>query len=113
MRLSAAFDREACLYRVYDYPAGSMRRDLCWVDDGLNQVGVGFAAWGQEFVTRVEQRKRILIIPGVYWIALDLPEEEAWVMSEAGGWKKPNQAVLKVESVYGKSVPNESIEVLR
>ena len=76
MRLSAASGLEACLYHVYDYPAGQFRRDLCWVDDWLNQVGVGFATCGQEHVTRVEQRKHILIIPGVYWIALDLPEEE-------------------------------------
>ena len=76
MRLSAAFHEEARLYRVYDYPVGQMRHDLCWVDDGVNQVGVGFATRGQEYVVRIEQRKHILIIPGVYWIALDLPEEE-------------------------------------
>ncbi len=79
MRLSAAFSEEAHRYRVYDYPAGEQRRDLCWVDDVTNQVGVGFATWGREYVFEVEQRKRVLIIPGVYWIALDLPEEEDFV----------------------------------
>ncbi len=89
MRLSAAFDVEAHRYRVYDYPAGGMRRDLCWVDDGTNQVGVGFATWGREYVFEVEQRKRVLIIPGVYWIALDLPEEK-----ENLDWKLSWPAIL-------------------
>lgn len=61
---------------MYDYPAKLFRKDLCWVDDCVNQVGVGFASAGWEFVHRVEQRKRVLIIPGMRWIALDLPEEE-------------------------------------
>ncbi len=76
MRLSAAFQEEAYRYRVYDYLAGQLRRDLVWVDDVTNQVGVGFATWGREHTFEIEQRKRILIIPGMYWIALDLPEEE-------------------------------------
>lgn len=81
MRLSAAFHIESHRYRVYDYPAGQFRRDLVWVDDLTNQVGVGFATWGHEHTFDVEQRQRILIIPGVYWIALDLPEEEEKDMS--------------------------------
>ena len=76
MRLSAAFNEEAYRYRVYDYPAGQFRRDLCWVDDVKNQVGVGFAAKGQEHVFEVEQRKRILITTALKWVALDLPEED-------------------------------------
>ena len=75
MRLSAA-DGDGHSYRVYDYPAKSLRQDLCWVDDVLNQVGVGFASDGFEFVHRMEQRKRVLIITALRWIALDLPEEE-------------------------------------
>ena len=76
MRLSAAFQEEAHRYRVYDYPAGQFRRDLVWVDDGTNQIGVGFATCGQEHTFEVEQRMRVLIIPGVYWIALDVPVED-------------------------------------
>ena len=79
MRLSAAFSEEAHRYRVYDYTSGEFRHDLCWVDDEINQVGIGFAMWGQEHVFAVEQRKRVLIIPGAYWIALDLPVEEGGI----------------------------------
>ena len=93
MRLSAV-DEEALRYRVYDYPAGRLRCDLCWVDDGLNQVGVGCAMFGIEWVTRVEQRKCVLIIPGVYWIALDLPNESGWTMSKEGGRKKVLEPVV-------------------
>lgn len=79
MRLSAA-DPDACFFRVYDYPAGRLRGDLCWVDDVTNQVGVGHAhIGGEEFVTRVEQRKRVLIITALKWIALDLPEEDTQI----------------------------------
>ena len=75
MRLSAT-ERDAFLYRVYDYPAGVFRKDLCWADDELNQVGVGCAFNGCEYVRNVEQRKRVLIIIPLKWVALDLPEEE-------------------------------------
>ena len=76
MRLSAS-DPGALLYRVYDYPAGQFRTDLCWADDELNQVGVGHAHIdGEEFVSRIEQRIRVLIITALRWVALDLPEEE-------------------------------------
>lgn len=75
MRLSAAYG-DGWSYRVYDYPAGGFRNDLVWVDDDVYMVGVGFASGGYEWVSKVEYRQRVLIIPPLRWIALDLPEEE-------------------------------------
>ncbi len=107
MRLSAAFDD--CLnFHVYDYLIGSFRNDLCWVDDTLNQVGVGNAYrgddGGKEFVHRIEQRRSVLIITALKWIALDLPEEEEkknkWATSDEGCWK-----MVPVEVAYGADVP--------
>lgn len=74
MRLSAV-NLEARFYRVYDYPAGCMRNDLCWVDDVTAQLGVGSASDSYEYVSRVEQRQRILIIQALRWVAVDLPED--------------------------------------
>ncbi len=75
MRLSAAYG-DGRSYRVYDYPAGAFRKDLVWVDDAMNMVGVGFVSGGCEWVLKVERRKRVLIITALKWVALDLPEEE-------------------------------------
>ena len=74
MRLSAV-NLEAIFYRVYDYPAGCQRCDLCWVDDVTAQLGIGFASGGREYVSRVEQRERVLIIQALRWVAVDLPED--------------------------------------
>ncbi len=105
MRISA-LDFEAFQYRVYDYPAGCFRKDLVWVDDDVNMVGVGFASQGKEWVFEVEHRKRVLIITALKWVALDLPGEEAdtsskWTRSDAGGWKK-----IPVEVTYGQDNPD-------
>ena len=99
MRLSAAYG-DGCYYRVYDYPAGSLRFDLCWVDDVLNQVGVGHATCGFEMIDRIEQRKQIMIITALKWVALDLPEEEERVekkisIPELFGLRDPLSLVVR------------------
>lgn len=103
MRLSAV-DPDACRYRVYDYPAGGFRNDLCWVDDVLNQVGVGHAniTAGEERVFLVEQRKRVLIIPGMYWVALDLPEEEVKKENELVAFICTPEAARDIATEYLK-----------
>ena len=100
MRISAS-EPGGTYYRVYDYPAGGLRQDLCWVDDVLNQVGVGHAYLrGEEFITRVEQRKRILIITALKWIVLDLPEEDVRIekkisIPELFGSREPELVVVR------------------
>ena len=75
MRVSAA-QCDGPLYRAYDHALGGFRRDLVWADDETARLGVGHAAGGREFVLRVEQRKRVLIIAALRWISIDLPEEK-------------------------------------
>lgn len=74
MRISAAYG-DGFSYRVYDHAAKCMRVDLCWVDDFTNQLGVGCASVGFEYVERIEHRKRVLIIPSLKWVSVDLPED--------------------------------------
>ena len=81
MKISAVVD-DGYRYTVYDDPAGHVRDDVCWVDDVVNQVGVGFASGGLEFIVRVEQRKRVLIITALRWIGLDVPDEEEKVVTK-------------------------------
>lgn len=102
MRISAAHN-DGRFYRAYDYPAGVIRRDLCWVDDVLNQVAVGRACLypsGEycEIVDRIEQRKRVLIITALRWIALDLPEDaepECQVIEGAVDYQVPEVVVVR------------------
>ena len=74
MRLSATV-HEHRFYRIYDHVGGCQRHDICWVDDELAQVGVGFCMQDVEITYQVEQRRRVLIIPALKWVSLDLSEE--------------------------------------
>jgi hypothetical protein len=73
VRLSALDPFVAGRYRVYDHVQRRIRNDICWVDSDTAQVGVGYAFMGKEFILRTEQRKTVLIIQSLFWIAVDLP----------------------------------------
>lgn len=81
MRISAAYG-DGFSYRVYDHIVKCMRDDLCWVDDSTNQLGVGHASAGFECISRIEQRKRVVIIPSLKWVSVDLPDNETEVVHE-------------------------------
>ena len=75
MRISAA-NRDGYLYRVFDHAARAFRHDLVWVDDEAARLGVGYATCGVEVTYRVEQRRRVVIVPVIRWVSVDLPDEE-------------------------------------
>lgn len=85
------------LYRVWDYQLLDFRYDCLWVDDVTNQLGVGYEGV-------VEQRRRVLILPFMRRIGVDIPEEDA---------RKNRTLMLKKETTYGTAVPyvNRTIKV--
>ena len=75
MRISAAHG-DGWAYRVYDHRARAFRRDLCWVEEEGARLGVGYAQGSAEVTLRIERRERVVIIPALRWVAVDLPAEE-------------------------------------
>lgn len=70
MRVDARVDPNSCRYRVFDHKLGGIRKDLFWADSDTHQVGADIGT-GE----RVEQRKSVIIIPSMFWIAIDTPED--------------------------------------
>ena len=85
MRVHASINN-GHLYRVYDYKIGAFRRDCVWADDELHQLGL----WPYG----MEQRRKVLIIPPLWWIGVDVPEE-----------KTEDSILLVKETTYGSSIP--------